>query len=359
MLSPPRAISAFLGAASLRAGNGGIARVARMTARALWEDNVDLEIVSYLDAGPIELDGRRITSGRGSKLRFAALCHAAALRRRHFIYDSSGIARAHPALIRSNPGYTVWMHGIEAWELLRPAAGRALRRAGLVLVNSRYTLERYRSLHGDLVNAEVCWLATEEDTVPEMERIKPTALIALILARIDADNLYKGHSELIAAWPRVISAVPSARLVIAGGGTGVSRIAADVQASPAASSIDMLGFVKEADIAALWQSAHLFAMPSRGEGFGLVYVEAMRHGLPVIASVHDAGQEINIDGETGYNVSLDDPDELAERIIHLLREPDIARRMGAAGQQRWREHFSFSAFKRRFIPLFRAYTEAS
>jgi phosphatidylinositol alpha-1,6-mannosyltransferase len=99
-------------------------------------------------------------------------------------------------------------------------------------------------------------------------------------------------------------------------------------------------------------------MPSRGEGFGLVYVEAMRHGVPVIASVHDAAPEINLDGETGYNVDLARPADLAERIIHLLRDRDWAARLGANGRRRWERHFRFSAFCERFVPLVTEFVNA-
>jgi phosphatidylinositol alpha-1,6-mannosyltransferase len=72
-------------------------------------------------------------------------------------------------------------------------------------------------------------------------------------------------------------------------------------------------------------------MPSRGEGFGLIYIEAMRRGLPVIASVHDAAPEVNLDNVTGYNVDLDRPDELPDRITRLLGDPDHAAALGRAG----------------------------
>ena len=102
---------------------------------------------------------------------------------------------------------------------------------------------------------------------------------------------------------------------------------------------------------AVWAETSAFAMPSRGEGFGLVYIEAMRHGLPVIGSVHDAAPEVNLEGQTGYNVNLDRPEELPERIIHLLKEPDHAAALGQNGRQRWTEHFCYSAFRNRFSPL--------
>jgi phosphatidylinositol alpha-1,6-mannosyltransferase len=77
----------------------------------------------------------------------------------------------------------------------------------------------------------------------------------------------------------------------------------------------------------------------------------MRAGLPVIGAIHDAAPEVNIDGQTGYNVDLNKPEELPERIIHLLKDRDHAAQLGRNGQQRWREHFRYSAFRERFLAI--------
>ena len=63
--------------------------------------------------------------------------------------------------------------------------------------------------------------------------------------------------------------------------------------------------------------------------------------------MHDAGAEVNVDGQTGYNVNLDKPEELADRLIHLLKSPDLAQSLGQAGHDRWRRYFRFSAFSQR------------
>jgi phosphatidylinositol alpha-1,6-mannosyltransferase len=124
-------------------------------------------------------------------------------------------------------------------------------------------------------------------------------------------------------------------------------------ASPAASRIEFRGFVPDEALPAIWAQTSVLAMPSRGEGFGLVYIEAMQRAVPVVASIHDAAPEINRDGETGYNVDLDRPDELPERLIALLKDPALAARLGENGQRRWQAHFCYSAFERRFTPLLR------
>lgn len=79
----------------------------------------------------------------------------------------------------------------------------------------------------------------------------------------------------------------------------------------------------------------------------------MRHGVPVIASVHDAGAEVNADGENGYNVDLERPTDLADKLIALLRDDVLCAALGKRGQERWRTHFSYSAFRTRLAPLLR------
>lgn len=342
----------LLGAATLTAGRGGIARVARMTAHALSDLGASVVPVSYLDKGPLEVVGSPVACAGGSKLRFAALSHIKGAGCDDFVYDSAGIARAHPRLIAGDRPYVVWMHGIEAWEQLRPSHHAALRRARLVLVNSQYTLNRFQALHGALPQARVCWLATEDDTPPAAHEPHGGPLTVLALSRIDVADAYKGHDALIAAWPRVLAAVPEAKLVIAGDGSGRSALEARARALRLNGAIQFTGFVPEGELPRLWANADVFAMPSRKEGFGLVYVEAMRHGLPVVAAVHDAGSEVNVDGVTGFNVDLGRDDMLASRIIALLADPGLRRRMGATGRQRWRKHFCYSNFLERISELF-------
>lgn len=339
----------FLGAAVLESGRGGIARVARNMAHALLDHGASLSMMSLLDERPIEINGQSSTTVRSSKLRFLARCHCAALSHQTFFYDFIGTARAHPSVPYLRKPYVVWMHGIEIWGELPPRRKRILSGADLVLVNSNYTLQRFLQRHGPLDNARVCWLSTEEDDASPRPLAFEGSPTVLIVARMDRGDFYKGHRELIECWPRVIAAVPDARLVIVGGGSAQADVQALAQASPAAGSIELKGFLAEDGLEAMWREAHVFAMPSRGEGFGLTYIEAMRHGLPVIASVHDAGQEINLHGETGYNVNLDDPDALPDRLVTLLRSPDLLREMGQAGLARWRSLFRYDHFKQRLL----------
>lgn len=349
----------FLGSATLLAGNGGIARVARLMFRVLADEasagRLTARGASYLDRELSDILLPVLTA-RESKLRFAWEVHKAALSCSHFLYDSLGVMRAHCRLPPLRRPCLAWIHGIEVWEEIGYTYLCCARRADVLIANSAYTRERTDRLHDGFARAHVCWLGSESDDVPEPPMLGDCRPTVLILGRMDEMG-YKGHNELIACWSRVVDAVPDARLLIVGTGPGQTVLRRQAAASPVSESIVFTGFVPDEDMSKVWDEATVFAMPSRGEGFGLVYIEAMRQGLPVIASIHDAAPEVNLDGTTGYNVNMDKPEELPERIIYLLKEPKRAAEMGRNGQQRWRENFTYSAFKQRFLPILRAFLD--
>ena len=239
--------------------------------------------------------------------------------------------------------------GVEIWENASPKWVRSARRAQQLVANSSYTRQRANRCHGGFDDARICWLGTETDELPPRQARLGGPPKVLIVSRIDKPT-NKGHNELIAAWPAVVSAVPDARLVIAGDGPGLAQLK-HLASRSAPDHIEFRGYVQEADMETLWSEATVFAMPSRKEGFGLVYIESMRQGIPVVASVHDAAPEINLHGETGYNVNLDRNNELADCLIHLLRDETSAARLGRQGRERWVAHFRYSAFRQRFLPI--------
>jgi phosphatidylinositol alpha-1,6-mannosyltransferase len=343
-----------LAVTSLAAGHGGIARVARLMGRALAGEvargDLRLRAIGLNDATAYSDLGFDLVAARGSRLRFAAAVQTAALRSTHFAYDSLAMVRAHNRLPAFKRPLLAWVHGIEVWEDAPSDRLTASRLADVLVANSLYTRERAERAHGGFARARVCWLGTETDALPALPARADGRPTVLVVGRLECGR-DKGHRALVDSWPAVVAAVPDARLVIAGAGTDFDALRAHAAASRAAGRIEMRGFVAEREIEPLWAEASAFAMPSRGEGFGLVYIEAMRHAVPVIASVHDAAPEINLDGETGYNVDLARPGELADRIVHLLRDRDCAARLGANGRRRWECHFRFSAFRDRFLPL--------
>lgn len=336
-------LTVHLAAQYLRPGNGGIAEVARVSAKALAR-LAPTRGHACMERGDFAVEGAPVSAYGGSRARFLLGLERASLSPGRFFYDFAGSARSARALWPRRP-YAVWAHGIEVWDDVRPDRAAALARADLVLVNSAYTLARAEPTLGKLRNVKLCRLGAyaDEATPLVVNQGPPTVLL---LGRVEP-GWPKGQGVLVALWPRVVAAVPDARLLLVGKGPALEALRDLARQSPAAGSIEVAGFVPEAEIEAVWARARVFAMPSLTEGFGLVFIEAMRRGLPVIASLADAGAEVNLDGETGFNLARDKEGRLVDALVALLRERDLGARLGAQGQQRWRTEFSFSAFARR------------
>ena len=344
----------FCGFDSLQHDQGGIARVGRLIMKVAT-DRVDQEksvgqvvtLNPYLGENEFRVPVR---SCGNSQMRFSWEVSKAKWSHTHFLYGFLGLARAHRLLPIPRRPFLGLAHGVEVWpgKWARKDRIEMARRAATLVTISNHTKRMATTLDETFERAITCSLATEEDELPPPATTWAPPRV-LIVGRIDEG--YKGHRELIECWPQIVAAIPEATLTIAGRGSMLEDYRTLARQSSVASRIEFLGFVPESDMPALWQRTAVFAMPSRGEGFGLVYIEAMRYGIPVIASIHDSGGEVNADGETGYNVDIDRPDELPERIIELLKNRDKASVMGAAGQRRWMKHFRYSAFRDRFAPI--------
>ncbi len=336
-------------------GHGGISRVSSL----VWE------IVrsrygagcALLTASGAGRDSPDITDKIGFTARAIALQLQAS--RGVLFFDHIGLARVQTLLPRSlRRPYGIFLHSIEAWDPLSPNRLKALQGASVRIANSHYTANRIARAHPSVGPIDVCPLTLGLNLLDEnpfsppaagtvqqeiVDKIAPNSV--LIVGRIMKGERYKGHDELIRAWPRVVAEVPDAQLVIVGSGDDLDRLQAAARESAVGSHILFTGFVSEETLRILYERAAVFAMPSRAEGFGLVYLEAMSRRLPCIGSIHDAAVEVIVDGETGYLVDQDDPGDLAEKLVRLLKDPGLRKEFGRKGFERARSRFSLQQFQ--------------
>ena len=141
----------------------------------------------------------------------------------------------------------------------------------------------------------------------------------------------KGHDALIEAWPSVCAEVPDAQLWIAGEGDDAPRLAAMARDRGVADRVHFLGRISNAELGSLYQRASVFAMPSRQEGFGLAFAEAMWWGLPCIGTTADAAGQVIAAGETGELVPYGDVPVLTRALVALLSDPESGRPHGRSG----------------------------
>ncbi|MFE5734759.1 glycosyltransferase family 4 protein [Streptomyces sp. NPDC056528] len=157
----------------------------------------------------------------------------------------------------------------------------------------------------------------------------------------------KGQDTLIRALPAILRRVPDAVLLIVGGGPyekDLRRLAAE---TGVAGSVRFTGAVPWAELPAHYGAGDVFAMPCRTrrggldvEGLGIVYLEASATGLPVVAGDSGGAPDAVLDGETGWVVRGESPEETADRVATLLLDPELRARMGERGrawvEEKWR-----------------------
>ncbi|MGW3513104.1 glycosyltransferase family 4 protein [Streptomyces sp. NPDC000994] len=157
----------------------------------------------------------------------------------------------------------------------------------------------------------------------------------------------KGQDTLIRAMPRILAAEPDTVLLIVGGGPYEKELRALAARTGVSGSVRFTGAVPWAELPAHYGAGDVFAMPCRTrrggldvEGLGIVYLEASATGLPVVAGDSGGAPDAVLDGETGWVVRGGSPEEAADRVVTLLGDAGLRRRMGERGrswvEERWR-----------------------
>jgi len=253
-----------------------------------------------------------------------------------------------PLLDRTVSRVVVFLHGIEAWRRQDPVTHLLLEKVDLFLSNSEFTWTRFVECNPSFAAAPhrtvhlgcgspVCGQTPALSTVP----------IVLMVGRLDRREDYKGHREVIEAWPRVLEQVPGAQLWIVGDGDLEPVLHGVAREHDVASSIRFYGRVTDAEKQRLLAQSRCLAMPSRGEGFGLVYLEAMRLGRPCLVSNVDAGREVVNPPEAGLAVSPDDRAEMASTIVRLLTAGAEWREWSSRARARYESRFTGEHFQQR------------
>lgn len=162
---------------------------------------------------------------------------------------------------------------------------------------------------------------------------------------------WKGQSDLVEAWPRVLRELPEIRLVLVGNGPDRYRLERLVRTLDLEDRVRFAGYRN--DVPALLALADVFAFPSRYEGLPGAVVEALFAGLPVVLSDIPVHREMVEDGVSGVLVPPGDPDAWATALVDLLRNPATATRLGDAGRRRAHERFHVDDVARRHEDVYR------
>lgn len=351
---------------------------------------------AFLSVGGIEMAGRQtaaafaaIADSNGWHYRFLSLNDAEGehevcagerrfrfrgfnRRKLRFVFAALRAARARPRitfaahpnlapiaagmrLVASDARLIIGTHGIEVWEPLPQIRRRALRHADIVVAPSSDTARKLTAVQGIpeakirrvpwCLDLEMTELARSQRQLPLPGEF-PGGKVILSVGRWAANERYKGADLLIQVFGDLVRQFPDVHLVLVGQGDDLARLRNLAQASCAARKIHFLTHLSRNELAACYAHAEIFALPSTGEGFGLVFLEAMAFEKPVIGAPFGGIPDIIDDGETGILADPRDPASLALSLRTLLSNDELRRKMGKRAGEIARSRFGFNQFQR-------------
>lgn len=315
-------------------GRGGIAQAARdiIAALAACEEISMVEVLPRQTLDPIfELPAKvcQLPPSAGRLRYIVRSIQRVWTERPNIVFCNHVYMAPLAALIAYLVGarFMVQLHGIEIWAEPTKLQRRALEAADLLICVSRDTRSRALT-HCDIRPERAVVLNNTFDSrftpgpraVARNQFGLKDEFVLLIIGRLDARERYKGHDRVIAALPQLVHLKRRPILfLIAGDGDDRPRLEAEAAAAGVYENVRFLGQVPAENLPDLYRAADLFVLPSTGEGFGIVFIEAMACGTPALGLAAGGAPDALGDGDLGFMVQPDQ--DLARAIGELIAEP--------------------------------------
>jgi glycosyltransferase involved in cell wall biosynthesis len=263
--------------------------------------------------------------------------------------------------------YTVLTYGKEVWEPLPLVSRKALQQADRIWTISRHSRDRICAAH-QLGSQKIQLLPCAVDGDRFMPGPKSEALlqqyglagsvVLMTVARLWSGDIYKGVDVTLRALPTIVRSVPNVKYLVIGRGDDQPRLAKLAQDLGVADRVIFAGFVPTLELVDHYRLADAYVMPSQ-EGFGIVYLEALACGVPVLSGTGDGSADPLQDGRLGWQVPHRDPEAVAGACIEILQakqaltqeQPSDRRCDGEWLRQQAIESFGKAAFAQRLNQL--------
>jgi glycosyltransferase involved in cell wall biosynthesis len=254
--------------------------------------------------------------------------------------------------------YTVLTYGKEVWEPLSNQQRHALTAANEIWTISRYSRDRACATNGidpNKVKMLACAIDGDKFTpgpkLPELVNKYglQDAKVLMTVARLWSGDIYKGVDVTIRALPKIAQVFPEVKYLVIGRGDDQPRLAQLAKDLGVSDRVVFAGFVPTEDLIAHYRLADAYIMPSQ-EGFGIVYLEAMACGVPVLSGDADGSADPLQDGKLGWRVPHRDADAVAVACIEILHGKD--QRCDAQWlREQAIAHFGITAFRQQLLSL--------
>ncbi len=261
------------------------------------------------------------------------------------------------------PYWTI-AYGTDAWNIERKALQKGLHHADKILALGTYTRDRIlkeQNLDPAKISILPCTVdASRFQITPKPQyllnryQLTPEQPIILTVGRLDSTQQYKGYDQILHALPEIRRQIPNVHYILVGRGGDRDRIEQLIAQLNLQTCVTLAGFVPDDEINDYYNLCDVFAMPSKGEGFGIVYLEALACGKPTLGGNQDGAIDALCHGELGALVDPDDVEAIAQTLIQILQgkyphsilyQPEVLR-------QKVIDTFGFERFKQTLAEIF-------
>jgi glycosyltransferase involved in cell wall biosynthesis len=262
--------------------------------------------------------------------------------------------------------YAAVGHGVEVWEIANKRVRAALRAADRLLAVSDFTRLRMAStlaldvnriaLLPNTFDPEQFYPGPKPHYLLKRYRLSENQPVILTIARLAGAERYKGYDQLLRALPLVREQFPNVRYVLGGRGADRPRIEALIRDLGVSANVTLAGYVADHELRSHYNLCDAFAMPSKGEGFGIVFLEALACGKPVLAGNKDGSVDAVLNGALGVLVDPDNVTETANALIAILARKHSNRMISDADALRSRaiEAYGYQEFRERLGEVLKA-----
>ena len=220
-------------------------------------------------------------------------------------------------------------HGIDVWEIKSRPLRAALRTADCLVAVSEFTRSRMSTVLGlppeririipDTFDPEAFEPSPKPRFLLKRFGLRMDQPVILTIARLASAERYKGYDQVLSAIPAIRRQFPDVRYILGGRGPDRGRVESLIAELDVAENVILAGYVAEHELCEFYNLCDVFAMPSKGEGFGIVFLEAMACGKPVIAGNKDGSVDAVLSGRIGALIDPDDVKEIEATLLQLLQ----------------------------------------
>jgi phosphatidylinositol alpha-1,6-mannosyltransferase len=324
---------------------GGIQKMTRTLAHSLhlialrnnWCFTLWSAYDSNRDLMPQYLPAEKFTGFGANRLAFVLKTLLSAKKRDVIIISHINLALVGLITKILNPKCKVWLiaHGIEVWRPMSPLKNAFLKRCDKIICVSNFTKLQMIGRHNvDPALCEVLNNAIDPFIKLPETFLKPQKLLCrydltksnpviFTLTRLASTEQYKGHDQVIKVVSRLKDTFPGIKYVLSGKYDREEeiRIRKLIAEAGVVEQVILTGFIDEEEIPDYFLMADLFVLPSKKEGFGIVFIEALACGLPVVCGNADGSIDAICNGRLGKAVNSDNLDDLEAAITGYLNAP--------------------------------------